>query len=102
MAPFNITFTASTPLGRRAPAIGRGNLFQLVLSGIAHVLAWPIRVSEARAAMRQLGSMSEHELKDIGLTRQDLRDATGLVLDDDPTQLLARRAAERSRFPRHW
>ena len=102
MAPFNNAFAGSTPLGRSAPSIARPKPFHAVLSAVARVLAWPIRVSEARAAMRQLGSMSEHELKDIGLTRQDLRDATGLVIDDDPTQLLAKRAAERSRIPRHW
>ena len=102
MAPFITPFPTFKPLGRDDPAGWRVNPLRAVLAGALHALTWPMRVSEARAAMRQLGGMTDHELKDIGLTRQDLRDATGLVIDDDPTQLLARRAAERSRFPRGW
>lgn len=65
-----------------------------------HVLTWPSRFVAARAVMNRLGAMSDHELRDIGLTRQDLRDATALVPDEDPTRLLAGRAASRTRFIR--
>ena len=41
--------------------------------------------------------MSDYELRDIGLTRQDLFDATALPLDADPSPLLARRRAARER-----
>ncbi len=41
--------------------------------------------------------MDNRELADIGLTRSDLRDASALALDRDPTALLARRARERRR-----
>ena len=64
---------------------------------LRRVAGWPGRVIESRRTMRMLGSMNDHELADIGLSRQDLRDATGLALDDDPTSLLARRARERVR-----
>ena len=64
------------------------------------MLTWPSRFVAARAVMNRLGAMSDHELRDIGLTRQDLRDATGLVPDEDPTLLLAGRAASRTRFLR--
>jgi hypothetical protein len=39
--------------------------------------------------------MSDHELADIGLMRQDLLDATALEADEDPTLLLTARARER-------
>jgi hypothetical protein len=41
--------------------------------------------------------MSEYELRDIGLTRQDVVDATALPLDSDPSPLLVRRRAARER-----
>jgi uncharacterized protein YjiS (DUF1127 family) len=56
---------------------------------------WPSRIVAARQAMRQLAGMSDHELSDIGLSRQDLRDATALPRDADPTRLFAARAEER-------
>ena len=51
--------------------------------------------SAARRAMTQLAQMSDYELRDIGLTRQDVVDVTALPLDEDPTALLARRRARR-------
>jgi hypothetical protein len=47
--------------------------------------------------MTQLARMSEYELRDIGLTRQDVVDASALPLDADPSGLLARRRAARER-----
>ena len=41
--------------------------------------------------------MSEFELRDIGLTRSDVNDATALPLDADPSGLLVRRRAWRER-----
>jgi len=41
--------------------------------------------------------MDRRELADIGLNPSDVRDATALPLDRDPTELLARRARERRR-----
>jgi Domain of unknown function (DUF1127) len=41
--------------------------------------------------------MSEYELRDIGLTRSDVNDATALPLDADPSGLLVRRRSWRER-----
>jgi uncharacterized protein YjiS (DUF1127 family) len=60
----------------------------------ARVALWPARVAAGRAAFRQLAAMDARELADIGLTAQDLRDATAGALGDDPTALLAARARE--------
>ncbi|RBP18303.1 uncharacterized protein DUF1127 [Roseiarcus fermentans] len=63
----------------------------------ARAAAWPFRVAAARATMRALAGMDRRELMDIGLTVSDVRDASALPLDRDPTALLARRARERRR-----
>lgn len=60
----------------------------------AQFALWPARVAQARAAFAQLAAMDARELADIGLAAQDLRDATALALDEDPTRALAARAAE--------
>jgi uncharacterized protein YjiS (DUF1127 family) len=61
------------------------------------ILTWPARVSAARRTMSELGRMSDFELRDIGLTRSDINDATALPLGDDPSSLLVRRRAWRER-----
>ena len=65
----------------------------------AHVLRraleWPARVAAARRTMNQLAHMSDYELRDIGLTPQDVADAGSLPLDADPSTLLVRRRAAR-------
>ena len=63
---------------------------------LMRVLAWPARVGAARRTMAELARMSDYELRDIGLIRQDLNDATSLPLDDDPSRLFVRRRASRS------
>ena len=59
------------------------------------ILVWPARVSAARRTMSELARMSEYELRDIGLTRSDINDASALPLDADPSGLLVRRRAWR-------
>jgi hypothetical protein len=44
-----------------------------------------------------MADMDRRELADIGLNPSDVRDASALPLDRDPTELLARRARERRR-----
>ncbi len=68
-----------------------------LLSRSLRVAGWPLRIVAARRAMAQLGAMSDRELADVGLYRQDLRDATALSLAADPTEMFATRAAERRR-----
>jgi uncharacterized protein YjiS (DUF1127 family) len=61
------------------------------------ILTWPARVSAARRTMSGLARMSDYELRDIGLTRSDLNDATALPLDADPSGLLVKRRSWRER-----
>ena len=63
---------------------------------LVRVFSWPARVYTARRTMRQLSALSDYELRDIGLTRQDLADSTALPLDADPSTLLVRRRAGRA------
>jgi uncharacterized protein YjiS (DUF1127 family) len=65
-------------------------------SWLFSLLTWPLRVAEHRRAMNELGGLDDRELADIGLSRQDLRDATALPLTLDPTEQLAQRARERA------
>ena len=58
---------------------------------------WPLRVAKARDLLGALGGMSDRELADIGLSRGDVRDATAVPLDGEPSDLLSARAAERRR-----
>lgn len=48
-----------------------------------------------RRAMAELGALDERMLRDVGLTRGDLRDAVSEPLWRDPSLLLVKRAAER-------
>lgn len=59
------------------------------------VLSWPGRFIRHRRLMDQLSRMSDLELRDIGLVRQDVVDAGTVAFADDPSRVLARRAAER-------
>jgi len=65
-----------------------------IFTWIVRAALWPARAATARAGFRQLAAMDARELADIGLAAQDLRDATALALDEDPTRALAARAAE--------
>lgn len=60
------------------------------------VVLWPVRVARTRKVMNQLAGMSDHQLRDIGLTRDDIVSAQAVALDEDPTSLLASRAKERA------
>ena len=64
---------------------------RVVSQVVRRALGWPGRVNAARRAMNELAHMSDYELRDIGLTRQDVADVSALPLDQDPTVLLARR-----------
>ncbi len=53
------------------------------------------RVMERRQVMADLAHLDDHMLRDIGVTRADVRDAVAAPLFEDPTQLLVLRAKER-------
>ena len=81
---------ATTPIAERNVApVSR------FLHGVKRIVLWPARVIAARRCFAQLAQMSDYELQDIGLTRQDLWNAASLPLDEDPTRSLAK--AVRSR-----
>lgn len=65
-------------------------------SRLLALLAWPLRVAEHRRTLADLGALDDYTLRDIGLTRQDLRDVTALPLGADPSWLLSARAGERA------
>ena len=72
-------------------------IWRTIGAGARQAATWPFRVAAARATMKALANMDRRELADIGLNASDLRDASALPLDRDPTELLARRARERRR-----
>ncbi|HEV7481281.1 MAG TPA: DUF1127 domain-containing protein [Roseiarcus sp.] len=72
-------------------------IWRTIGAGARQAAAWPFRVAAARATLKALASMDRRELADIGLNPSDVRDASAVPLDRDPTELLARRARERRR-----
>ena len=77
--------------------VSRHSTLSRLLSRLKTMLAWPLRVIAAQRELEALAGMSEHELKDIGLTRSDLGDATALPVDASPAGFLASRIEERYR-----
>ena len=68
-----------------------------LLARAAGVIAAFYRGYCNRCAFAALGEVSDHVLADIGLTRDDVRDAFSEPLWRDPTSLMRRRAIERQR-----
>ena len=64
-------------------------------AALLRLIFLPARLIAARAALAQLAALNGRELADIGLSRSDLRDATALRRDADPTHFLAERAVVR-------
>jgi len=60
---------------------------------LKRAFTWLAQVGAARASMAQLARMSDAELHDIGLVRQDVVDIGALRLDADRSALAARRLA---------
>jgi len=61
------------------------------------LLLWPVRMFRSRREFADLAALSDHELRDIGIKRQDLRNITALPRDESPTRPLAAIAGERAR-----
>jgi uncharacterized protein YjiS (DUF1127 family) len=72
------------------------SLSKSLLSVLESVCLWPARAASARRDLALLASLDDRGLADIGLIRQDLRDATAFSLFEDPTAHLAARARERA------
>jgi uncharacterized protein YjiS (DUF1127 family) len=91
-----LSLTHHRAMGGRASS----GILDGALSFARTVLLWPVRFYRARQDLAALGALSDHELKDIGLLRTDLADATGLASDEDPTLRLARIVDDRRRYRR--
>jgi uncharacterized protein YjiS (DUF1127 family) len=68
---------------------------------LRHVAERSVRLVRGRQELRSLASLSDHELRDIGLSRHDLDTASLLPLTVDPTAVLASMVRERDRL-RRW
>ena len=87
----------ATPAERGLAALSRAvRAVPAVLDGI--VMA-PFRALEDRRRLDALAAMSDRDLRDIGLSRGDLRDATATPVGSDGSLFLAGRREAR-RFKR--
>lgn len=84
--------------GDRALA-GLSRAAAAALTGIDAVLMWPFRAVENRRIVETLGAMSDHDLRDIGLTRHDIRDTMALPATSDAGAFLAARRSSRRLRP---
>ena len=74
---------------------GASRAARLALAAAHAVVLWPFRVGENRRLLGTLAALSDHDLRDIGLTRGDLRDATALPAAAALSPLLERRRQRR-------
>lgn len=79
-----------------------GEATRALINAGVRAMFWPVRAVKARQHLMQLGALNERELQDIGLTRQDLRNASALATDADPTEFLARVVEDRSHRRRYY
>jgi uncharacterized protein YjiS (DUF1127 family) len=93
----NMTTYSEFASGHCNSPVRARTIFARALGSVKRAVLWPVRVIEARRELEMLAVMSEYELKDIGLTRSDLGDATALPADASPTNFLAERIEERHR-----
>jgi uncharacterized protein YjiS (DUF1127 family) len=76
------------------------SVFSEVPAALFRVVERIARFYRNRAALTALGALSDHELRDIGLTRGDLITASAAPSGSDPTSILADLAAEKRRWRR--
>jgi uncharacterized protein YjiS (DUF1127 family) len=88
--------TAPCPNASSFEHLPRHSILDKVVGFAARVALWPAHVVAARRTLSQLASLSEYELRDVGLTRQDLVDLTARPLDEDPTPHLNRARVSRA------
>jgi|HubBroStandDraft_6_1064221.scaffolds.fasta_scaffold2104405_2 uncharacterized protein YjiS (DUF1127 family) len=79
------------------PTFGRHSVVEKLAMMATRIALWPAHVIAARRTLSQLSSLSEYELRDVGLTRQDLMNLTARPLDEDPTPHLNRARISRAR-----
>jgi uncharacterized protein YjiS (DUF1127 family) len=66
-------------------------------AALRRMLSWPARVAAARRTMAQLARMSDIEMHDIGLVRQDTVDLDAVSLEGEASSQSLRRRATRER-----
>ena len=90
---------ATAPYSNASPyrRLPRRSFFDKAATLAARIALWPAHVIAARRLLAQLASLSDYELRDVGLTRQDLLDLTARPLDEDPTPHLHRARISRAR-----
>ncbi len=76
-------------------AIAGGKPAVRALAGLIRKLRQLLRAVKHRHEAAVLGRLDDRMLADIGITRSDVRDAYSGSIWNDPTDSLARRAAER-------
>ena len=83
---------ATSPVARQGALARVANVAGRVLK---RLLLWPAHVARARREFAQLAAMNDHELRDIGLARQDIANVTALAGDEDPTLMLSQAVNQR-------
>ena len=80
-------------------ARGAGHALATVGKVVANLLLAPFHLFDERQLRSTLAQMNDHELADIGLSRQDIADATALPLTSEAGSFLSGRAGARRRRP---
>lgn len=83
------------------PAPYQPSTFGLLGAALVAGFRQVVRALKNRRDAVLLAELDDRMLKDIGLTRSDLRDAYSEPLWRDPTEILVRRAGERRASRRH-
>jgi uncharacterized protein YjiS (DUF1127 family) len=65
---------------------------------LRHAAERTVQLIRGRRVLRTLAALSDHELRDIGLTRHDLDTASILPLSVDPSAVLGSMVHERDRL----
>ena len=74
-----------------------GHALALVGQAAAALVLAPFHLFDERQLRTRLAQLNEHELADIGLSRQDIADATALPLSSEAGAFLSGRADGRRR-----
>jgi uncharacterized protein YjiS (DUF1127 family) len=93
--PFPAQFADAIGVASVRPARIRREPMAQFLGAALFFLRLPARIVAIRRDMALLGAMSDRELSDIGLIRQDLWDAGTLPLGTHPGHLFTKRVASR-------
>lgn len=79
---------------RNSARSSAGQVFRHAISAVSGKVAALVRILLNRRVAGQLQHLSDHDLADIGLTRDDLRHGLSMPFTVDPTAELARRARQ--------